>query len=662
MDKTSIKIEDRLTDRTGDERAVAPSRVWVVLVLMVGLVATGIGYWTIRDLHGRALESRFRKLAEERVFAVQRTIDDHLHTLIAMASFFRSSNHVTREEFVEFVSPLLGYQPGIQALEWIPRVGRVEREAYERRAREEGWPGFKFRVRDGAGSMVESPEREEYYPVYYLEPYGGNEAALGFDLGSNEVRREALTESASTGQMRATSRVRLVQEMGAQYGVLIFYPLYESDTRLDKPDQREQSLLGFVLGVFRICDMKDAAMSNFYPGGVDLEIWDISAAPGERFLTRHRSRTGPALEDESDRVSSVEPGGLVSGHVIEVADRQWAVRCVAAPTFYEQNRSAAPTLVLLVGLILTGALSLYARFLTLRATDIQKMVVQRTSQLHEQSRLLEKEIGEHMGTLERLEDLNRSLVQSNEELEEKNEEILQLAFAITHDLKTPLATLGGALDLLHQRLRGELDEELRGWLDRLPRSVDRMSQMLDGLMHYAQAGALTLRGDRVDLGRQVAHVADEFNRELVGGRIRVEIEGEGLMVAGERDIVRRVLCNVIGNSVKFRRPGVWCEVDIRLSRVRGMVRLEVRDNGLGIDPEKRDQVFLPFKRATTRVEGTGLGLSIVKRFVDGCGGAVWIESEGVSGTTVVLDLPEQHETEQSYKEVPCDECTTSLDY
>ena len=111
---------------------------------------------------------------------------------------------------------------GIQALEWIPFVSGPERKDFEERARQDGFTNFVITERQKQGVMVPAPERDAYFPVYYIEPQEGNEKALGFDLASNAVRREALELSRDYGRLISTSPITLVQEKENRTLFLVF--------------------------------------------------------------------------------------------------------------------------------------------------------------------------------------------------------------------------------------------------------------------------------------------------------------------------------------------------------------------------------------------------------------------------------------------------------
>ncbi len=107
--------------------------------------------------------------------------------------------------------------------------------------------GPRITERQSQGVMAPAGQRGEYFPVYFVEPLKGNKAAIGFDLGSNPARLEALQNSGDSGELVASSRITLVQEKTNQYGFLVFVPVYRDAAATDAVEDRRGKLIGFVV-------------------------------------------------------------------------------------------------------------------------------------------------------------------------------------------------------------------------------------------------------------------------------------------------------------------------------------------------------------------------------------------------------------------------------
>ena len=262
--------------RIGNARS-RRSRFPVPMVIAIGLgCALSIGGFFLGAkfvTHER--ETRFEREVYHPIDRIRESIDDISAVLYSIRGLYAASKEVERAEFHAYVRSL-DVVSAIQALEWIPRVADSDRASFEETARRDGFAGFNFTERHSEGRMVPAGKREVYFPVYYVEPYAGNATALGFDLGSNPARLEALGRARDSGKMVATSRITLVQETGDQYGFLIFLPVYRNGAPTNTVAERRRNLEGFILGVFRISDLVDAAIHDGSIHESSVRAWDES--------------------------------------------------------------------------------------------------------------------------------------------------------------------------------------------------------------------------------------------------------------------------------------------------------------------------------------------------------------------------------------------------
>ena len=152
--------------------------------------------------------------------------------------------------FTDFLQPFLGQSCAFDALAWVPRVSLQERETFEKRLQQEAIPGQRISELDNAGNFQRAGERQEYFPVFFLTPSAGREKALGFDLATEPVRREALETARKTGKIEASGAVKHILERGKQLSFLLLYPLHHGNTKTEAAPPPE-TLAGFFLAVFR---------------------------------------------------------------------------------------------------------------------------------------------------------------------------------------------------------------------------------------------------------------------------------------------------------------------------------------------------------------------------------------------------------------------------
>ncbi len=237
------------------------------IIILFGLMLSVTVFVVTRSWEWQDIEIKFERLIDNNFASLRRELDLSIEVLFGLKGLFEASNFVSRQEFKTFTMPQLANHPSIQALEWIPKVTAEQRSVYEAAARADGFSTFQFTERHQQGKMVPASARAEYFPVFYLEPYKSNKTALGFDLGSNLKRLEALTQSCDTNKMLVTSRIKLVQEPDKQFGFLIFAPIYEEKAKTCS------NLKGFVLGVYRIGDILEKALNYAGISNIQANLW-----------------------------------------------------------------------------------------------------------------------------------------------------------------------------------------------------------------------------------------------------------------------------------------------------------------------------------------------------------------------------------------------------
>ncbi|UCE78775.1 MAG: CHASE domain-containing protein [Nitrospiraceae bacterium] len=373
------------------------ARILIVLVIFgIGLALSLYFFYNARAYEQEKTAFAFHEASRKYIDAFQDALQLNQHELDALHAFFVGSEKVERHEFSEFVNHLLFSNPSIQALEWIPRVSVHMRDEFEKQAREEGSTDFEITEERGRGNMIRAGERDEYFPVFYVEPLEGNEQALGFDLHSSRLRREALESARDTGLAAATARITLVQEKEQQFGFLVFHPVYEQKKQLGTIDDRRRYLKGFVLGVYRVGDIFEKAIAKLSLSGLHAYLFDKTAPEDSRFLYAHapRLRTEPVLSavTEADVRKDFHYAGT-----IDFSGRKWLLILKPTRGFFVLQESSVPWIGLAVGIlfssILGGIVMLvidHSAATRLHATELEKELLERRKIESKLSRLVKR--------------------------------------------------------------------------------------------------------------------------------------------------------------------------------------------------------------------------------------------------------------------------------
>jgi PAS domain S-box-containing protein len=230
-------------------------------------------------------------------------------------------------------------------------------------------------------------------------------------------------------------------------------------------------------------------------------------------------------------------------------------------------------------------------------------------------------------------ELQDSLTESNTTLE-------QFAYVATHDLQEPLRTMSAYAQLLSRRYTGKLDADADQFLAFIIQASNRMSSLVEGLLTHARTTTEEQRASSVALDEDLEAALTHLAQAIVesGGSVSHDPMPT---VPADRGQMVRLFQNLIGNALKYRRPGHPPEVHITAEQTDAEWVISVRDNGIGFDPKYAATIFTPFKRlhGVEDYKGTGVGLAICKRIVEAHGGRIWAESTPGEGSTFHFTLP-----------------------
>ena len=229
---------------------------------------------------------------------------------------------------------------------------------------------------------------------------------------------------------------------------------------------------------------------------------------------------------------------------------------------------------------------------------------------------------------------------TNDELARSNSELQQFAYVASHDLQEPLRMIGSYTQLLEKRYGDKLDKDAREFMDFIVDGARRMKELIEDLLAYSRIGR---RGKKLrSVQMQVA-----FDKTLVN--LRAAIEASGAMIThgplpevnADDTQLMQLLQNLIGNAIKFRNKTEAPRIHVSAEDADGEWRFCVMDNGIGIETQYFERIFMVFQRLHTRDEypGTGIGLAICKKVIERHGGRIWVESVPGQESRFYFTLP-----------------------
>ncbi|WP_272023983.1 YfiR/HmsC family protein [Olleya namhaensis] len=244
----------------------------------------------------------------------------------------------------------------------------------------------------------------------------------------------------------------------------------------------------------------------------------------------------------------------------------------------------------------------------------------------------------------KLKDKNAAIQKQSLELEIKNDELEQFAYIASHDLKEPLITITGLIDLLVEEYEDKLDDNGKMSLNFISQSSARMQKLIDAILQYSRLGK-SKNTTNINCNSVISILKDDL-KNVIDRTESTIITTDLPTIKGAELELRLLFQNLISNGIKFTKKGVKpiisidCNLQSNVESVDYWV-FSITDNGIGIPEKHKDRIFSIFQRLHSRdeYEGTGIGLAHCKKIVEAHSGRIWLDSEVGKGTTFYFTIP-----------------------
>jgi signal transduction histidine kinase len=227
------------------------------------------------------------------------------------------------------------------------------------------------------------------------------------------------------------------------------------------------------------------------------------------------------------------------------------------------------------------------------------------------------------------------------EILRSNADLEQFAYAVSHDLKAPLRTVGGFLELLNRKHGQELGGEALEYLLLAKGGAKRMQEMIEALLDYSRIHRQAHKPIEVDLNGCCNEAIAGLQAILAETKAKIAVDSLP-KVKGDPAQLTRLFQNLIGNALKYRKPGVVPEVKLTVKLAGSDWEIAINDNGIGIEPGQTSKLFKVFSRlhAAEKYEGTGIGLALCRSIIERHGGRIWVNSDGDGkGSVFAFTIP-----------------------
>ena len=236
-------------------------------------------------------------------------------------------------------------------------------------------------------------------------------------------------------------------------------------------------------------------------------------------------------------------------------------------------------------------------------------------------------------------ELEQRVARRTEQVRAANEELEAFVYSVSHDLRAPLRAMDGFSKVLLADYAAQLDERGQHYLTRVRDGAQRMGTMIDELLRLSRVSRAQLHRDQIDLSDLARQIAAELQTAEPERRVEFAI-ADGLTATGDRELVRIVLDNLLGNAWKFTSTREHARIELDRREHDHSTEFVVRDDGVGFDMEHADQLFKAFQRLHKANEfpGTGIGLASVHRIITRHGGHISAQAEVGRGATFTFTL------------------------
>ncbi len=346
----------------------------MALPTLFGLTMLGTLYFQVSKWQELSIKGDIQSISRQITQAIQDKLISHLDAVFAIKAYFKTHYQagVTLQDYDDYVTEFEPRFPGIQALEFVPKITNAARADFEKTIAAERYHRFSITERRPDGTAVAAAPRPLYFPVTYVFPLAGNEPVVGYDLASNAARKDAMQKAALLGRQVATTGITLVQDKDRDLGILVFDPLYtHHDPAADGQDGLDR-VEGFALGVFKVKQLIDTALITIPHDTIEILAYQSG---GDQLNDQHiiyKSASSTPLDTST--IYNVASR-------IDFAEKQWMIVLTPTKHLVAELRIGQTWWILLIGL---GACAIFEIFLlsvTGRATVVKRLVDQRTMEL-----------------------------------------------------------------------------------------------------------------------------------------------------------------------------------------------------------------------------------------------------------------------------------------
>lgn len=244
--------------------------------------------------------------------------------------------------------------------------------------------------------------------------------------------------------------------------------------------------------------------------------------------------------------------------------------------------------------------------------------------------------------------LNKKLEAQTNALIKSNQELEQFAYIASHDLQEPLRMVTSFLTQLEKKYNDKLDERGKQYIDFAVDGAYRMRNIILDILEYSKIGKIEEENESIDLNKIVEEVLKMNSKKIEETKAIISYSNLPNIISAKSPLVQ-IFHNLIGNALKYQKLNNPPIINLTVTENEKNWLFKIEDNGIGIEKEYLNKIFIIFQRLHTKKEysGNGMGLAIVKKLIENLNGIIWVESEVNKGSTFYFTLPKNEPTKKN---------------
>jgi signal transduction histidine kinase/integral membrane sensor domain MASE1/CheY-like chemotaxis protein len=544
-------------------------------------------FFLTRNWEKNFIEYRIKSDGQIISKTIENRLLENLRIVKSLGSFIAISENLNRTKFDKFAKGSMDQSDSMIALSWNPMIRHSMRSDHEAKLKMDYPDARGISIQTG-NELVKSPRYEEYVYVKYIYPYTENKQAIGYNILSDKVRKDALYSAMERNELEMTAKISLVQTIENNLGFLVFYPV--TTMKGEK---------GFSTAVVHITSIIDKALVGIDQNNLCIKIEDLNTKNDMVIYSKNCNNTEERIFNE-----------YFFDHTIILGTRVLNIKSIATKNYFSSNLTNASRFLLVISSLLTGLLGILILIIMGKEKSIQDTVEKRTF-----------------------------------ELEKANSAKSEFLANMSHEIRTPMNGVLGMLTLLEMT---KMDLEQRDYLDNAKKSVLSLLTIINDILDVSklESKKLEIVPRATNINKLCKDILQLFQTEAKNKQLQFSLNffetNNDLIISVDENRLRQILINLIGNALKFTFQGL-ITLDVQLNSEKTFIIFRVIDTGIGISSENIQKLFDRFVQLedtrTKKFEGAGLGLFISKQLLTMMGGEIQIESAVNAGSTFQFTIP-----------------------